>query len=80
MRVRSFLRSWWAWAADVVDDLLDAGEPRAEPSKADLAMKVERALVARYLRERAKHYGMNPHARELLTSEANRIAGGMHYR
>lgn len=80
--MKRFLRAWWAWAADVIDDALDGrGVPRKEPNKVDLAMKVERALIARYLREVAGSYRLtSTAAHAALMSAANRIAGGMYYR
>lgn len=90
-RARQFLRNWWAWAADVVDAALEDEPPRMSgPNKLDLAMRVERELVARYLRERAdviRSATLTDATRReadviaaQLETEADRIAGGMHYR
>lgn len=79
----TFMRAWWEWSVDLVAELVPDEERRgrARPNKVDLAMKVERALCARYLRERAVMYRTTSQAvHDALMSASNHIAGGMHYR
>lgn len=77
----TFMRAWWTWSVDLVAELLPDEERRgrARPNKVDLAMKVERALIVRYLRRKARD-AWGPNEAAALDAEANLIAGGMHYR